>query len=130
MHWHAACRKRERDPAGPDTELERAIVPCELSQEIDRGCEDHRVEPVRGILVYVAATGSSRVAIVTYRATAPRAARPICESTATTSAVSRPPFSWSTDNPALGKRMYDVVTDWPRIGPAAYRTTTQEDELR
>jgi hypothetical protein len=36
----------------------------------------------------------------------------------------------STDNPALGKRMYDVVTDWPRIRPAAYRTTTQEDELR
>ena len=47
MHRHAALRERQRDPARPDPELERASAPGELGEEVDDRVDDRRVEHLR-----------------------------------------------------------------------------------
>ena len=47
VHRHAALRERERDPARPDPELERASAPGELGEEVDDRVDDRRVEHLR-----------------------------------------------------------------------------------
>jgi hypothetical protein len=44
VHRHAAPRERERDPAGPDPELERVSFPGELGEDVDGQVDDGGVE--------------------------------------------------------------------------------------
>ena len=44
MNLDAPLREWERDPAGPDTELERASAPGEFGEEVDDRFEDVVIE--------------------------------------------------------------------------------------
>ena len=51
MHRHAPTGERERDPAGPDPELERASAAGEPGEEVDGGIDDRRVEHLPVVVV-------------------------------------------------------------------------------
>ena len=47
MHRHSPPGKRERDPAGPDAELERGSAAGELGQELGDRVDGRRLEQLR-----------------------------------------------------------------------------------
>ncbi len=51
VNRHSALRERERDPPGPDAELEGPTIAGELGQEVDDGVEHRRLEHLGGRLV-------------------------------------------------------------------------------
>ena len=53
MYWYSPRRQRERNAPGADPELEGGAVAGELDQEVDRGTDDGRIEPLRRVQVVV-----------------------------------------------------------------------------
>src|SRR3954470_14144100 len=51
VHRHSPLRERNRDPARPDSELERASTRRELDEQVDDRLDDRRVEHLSGRLV-------------------------------------------------------------------------------
>ena len=68
MHGHSPPREGERDPAGPDPELERASAARELGEEVDDRVDDLRVEHVGRRFVVPRRDGLVEVAVFVHRA--------------------------------------------------------------
>ena len=66
VHRHAALRQRERDPARPDPELERASTFGELGEEVDRRVDGLRIEHARSGHVVPGGDAFVEVAVVVH----------------------------------------------------------------
>ena len=67
MHSHAAPRKRERDPARPDPELERPPVARELRKQVDHRVDDRRGEHLGRGLVVARGDALAEVAVLVHQ---------------------------------------------------------------
>ena len=71
VHRHPPLRERQRDPAGPDPELERASLPGERGKEVDGRVDHRRVEHLRLGVVVARGDALVEVAVVVHRRNLP-----------------------------------------------------------